>query len=170
MTEKRGAEKRSGARRPGIINDLRNLSFKNGDEDKVLDARFISAYKGKLAVKKAGTGGRSFSLGVLFISPELKAGNRYSIDTVKHEYGHTVQLKRLGLAVYLKAVARPSMKSKETGREYYSLPWEVTADMLGGVEREHAEGSEERGEAYLADWLPRRRAKKASEMKNRPGC
>ena len=147
-------------RRPGFINDLRNLSFKNRDENKVLDAKHISAYKGRPAIKRSGPKGRSFSLWALFISPKLAAGDQYAIDVVKHEYGHTVQLKRLGLPAYLAAIGYPSMKSGLSGREYYSQPWEVTADMYGGVEREHLEGSEAAGEAYLAGKLPRRRARK----------
>ena len=144
-------------RRPGLIDDLRNLSFRNRDENKVLEARHVSAYKGRLVIKKAGAGRRSFSLWALFISPELAAGDQNAIDTVKHEYGHTEQLKRLGLPAYLKAIGYPSMKSDMPGSAYYSLPWEVTADMLGGVEREHAEGSEEIGEAYLAGRSARRK-------------
>ena len=162
VAEKRPAEECAAEKRPGFINDLRNLSFKNTDENKVLAAKYVSAYRGRLVIKRAGPKGRSFSLFALFISPKLEAGNQYAINTVKHEYGHTLQLKRLGLPVYLKAIACPSMKSGLSGIEYYSQPWEVTADILGGVEREHAEGAEEIGEAYLADRQPRRKLAKGA--------
>ena len=135
--------------RRGLVSDFREFDFGNTDEKKVLEARVFSAYKRRFVIRCGGPGGRSFSIGVLFISSKLEAGDGVAADIVRHEYGHTEQLKRLGLFRYLRAIAWPSMRSRKTGVEYFSQPWEVTADMYGGVEREHLAGAEERG----LDWL-----------------
>ena len=102
-------------------------------EDRVLDAKIIAVYRGRLVLKIGGFKGRSFSFGFMFLSPKLKAGDEFARDMVRHEYGHTVQLKQMGLAAYIKKIAIPSVKSKVKGPEYYEQKWEVTADVDGGV-------------------------------------
>ena len=67
---------------------------------------------------------------------------KYADQTIKHEYGHTVQSKYLGW-LYLLVIGLPSfiwancfMKYREkTGKSYYSFYTERWADKLGGVER-----------------------------------
>jgi hypothetical protein len=86
----------------------------------------------------------------LFISPDKKPRVKENIALVQHEYGHTVQLERIGLIPYLFGIAYPSM-TNDPATGYYDQPWEVTADMFGGVNRTHAAGAEEAGEAYLAE-------------------
>ena len=58
-------------------------------------------------------------------------------NTVKHEYGHTVQFEQLGLWKYLKQVGIPSVTGYLLGDElpydYYTAPWEAEADMYGDV-------------------------------------
>lgn len=64
------------------------------------------------------------------------------IETIKHEYGHTVQSKYLGW-LYLLVIGLPSFiwcncfegYRKKTGLSYYWLYTEAWADKLGGVER-----------------------------------
>ena len=51
-----------------------------------------------------------------------------------HEYGHYVQLQELGWAKYIRYIAIPSATSKERDN-YYSQPWERTADLFGDVNR-----------------------------------
>lgn len=68
-------------------------------------------------------------------------------NSVKHEYGHTVQSKKLGW-LYLLVIGLPSgigylwdewFHSKWDWRKsyywYYNLPWEKQADEYGGVDR-----------------------------------
>jgi hypothetical protein len=123
--------------------------FNNEDEEAVLSAKLFSSYKGSPVIKIAGLGGRSFSFGAMFISPKETA-EKGGADTVRHEYGHIVQLKALGLLAYIKYIAKPSVKSKVSGPEYFDQPWEVTADVLGGASRYHDEAAREAGEAYLS--------------------
>ena len=65
--------------------------------------------------------------------------DNYGRMTLNHEWGHGVQERILGSA-YLFTVAVPSVayywydvKVVGTSRDYYSMPWERTADWLGGV-------------------------------------
>lgn len=53
---------------------------------------------------------------------------------MRHEYGHTIQLAVLGPTRYLTCIGLPSWQ-KWGYDPYYDKPWEVTADILGGVEK-----------------------------------
>ena len=133
-----------------LISDFKHFRRKNTDEDIVLSANYFSAYKKKLVIKKAGFGDRCFSFGILFISPNLKAGYEINRDAVRHEYGHTKQLDRLGPIKYYKYIGKPSMNSAVAGDSYYKQPWEVVADIEGGVtSREHDEETVQAGYDYL---------------------
>ena len=74
----------------------------------------------------------------MFITRETN--NRdYPEDIVRHEYGHTLQLKQLGVIDYALCIALPSWQEWGTNPNYYSRPWEITADVLGGVQsRNHS--------------------------------
>jgi len=128
----------------------KSYTHNHEEENRVLQARYVSLYKGKPVIRIAGLGGRSFSLYGLFISPELEPGDRKAIDTVKHEYGHAVQLEQLGIIRYLRHIALPSMSSTVQGASYYEQPWEITADLLGGVDRGHSDAALNAGKDYLA--------------------
>ena len=76
-------------------------------------------------------------------------------DTLKHEWGHTMQFLILGMGDYLNMIFLPSSISNLIDRNfslpYYQLPWEVTADMMGGVVRDGTTLSHQiLGLAYLA--------------------
>ena len=89
----------------------------------------VSSYKGKLVIRTDMD--RSGSLGILFISHnEDTAWDR--IDTIKHEFGHTKQLEQMGLVNYLILIGLPSWQ-KWGADSYYRKPWEITADIYGGV-------------------------------------
>lgn len=75
--------------------------------------------------------------------------NRYDKeDGMKHEYGHSIQSRYLGV-VYLLVIGLPSILwniidsiivARLVGYErsywiYYSMPWEAWADKLGNVKR-----------------------------------
>lgn len=80
------------------------------------------------------------------------AESKIDATTLRHEYGHSVQEKLLGPA-YLFNVAVPSVvyywydvKNNGSSKDYYSMPWERTADWLGGVNRRsYKKGSLARG-------------------------
>ena len=108
---------------------------RNTDEQVVLSAKHFAFYRGRLVVRHSLRGRTSCAiLGMIFLNRRELPGNPESIETVKHEYGHTVQESILGLCRYVKYIALPSMRSRDVPYEdYYSLPWEYTADLLGQV-------------------------------------
>lgn len=77
------------------------------------------------------------SLGRYIFVPSFADGNY-----IKHEYGHTVQSKRLGW-LYFFVIGIPSLLWAGCGKKYrkkhnvsyYSFYTEAWADKLGGVER-----------------------------------
>lgn len=70
-------------------------------------------------------------------------------DVVRHEYGHTKQLQQLGVVKYVIDIGVPSAL-EIGGGSYYSRPWEITADVYGGVQsRYHSDEDIEAGFSYL---------------------
>ena len=66
-----------------------------------------------------------------------------------------MQMLLLGVGDFFNMIAVPSMITNLVARKYkvnyYRMPWEITADMLGGVTRDaHTRTAKEIGVAYLA--------------------
>ena len=75
-----------------VIEDVKGFNLSNDDETKVLRSNYISAYKGSIVVRTSGN--RSGSLGVLMISRDtIMRADKDAV--IRHEYGHTFQLKQL---------------------------------------------------------------------------
>ena len=112
----------------------------NTDEQVVLDAEHFAFYRGQLVIRQdwAIADGRSGSFGIMFLHV-----SETDPTTVKHEWGHYVQLRQMGLFRYLINVAIPSRLSDPYDPYYYSNPWERTADFWAGVDRggEYRDGS-----------------------------
>ena len=98
----------------------------------------------------------SFSFGFIFINTKYEKEN-----TLDHEWEHTRQLLLLGVGDFFNGIALHSMlcagKTLLLGdnnffrKNYYKFPWEITADMFGGVTRdEHTDTAKALGIAYLA--------------------
>lgn len=75
----------------------------------------------------------SFSFGFIGLSKKHQ-----NADTLKHEYGHKLQMNNLGVLNYVFDVAIPSVTINALQRagklpyDYYSYPWEKEANTLGG--------------------------------------
>ena len=75
----------------------------------------------------------SFSFGFIGLSKKQQ-----NADTLKHEYGHKLQMNNLGVLNYVFDVAIPSITINlldKTGKltyDYYSYPREKEANTLGG--------------------------------------
>ena len=123
--------------------DVANFDLFNTDEQKALDSHYFSFYKGQFVVRSKLK--RSASFGIMFLS---STNPKTDANTVKHEWGHFIQLLILGPVAYTFSIAIPSALNGDA-KHYYSQPWEVTADMLGGVNRTHVTGSEDNGWQYL---------------------
>lgn len=70
------------------------------------------------------------------------------LTSLNHEWGHGIQEKLMGSGAYLLNVAIPSVITYWTlpydanyDMNYYSMPWERTADFFGGVNRGYKKGS-----------------------------
>lgn len=110
----------------------------------VADAEKASFYKG-MPVVKYDTKRSSSIMGVITLDKGA------SVDIVKHEWGHGLQQLILGQANYLITVGIPSWKKWGSG-DYYDKPWEIMAEMTGGVNNSSDERTLEemyRGENYL---------------------
>ena len=131
-----------------FIVDCLRYDVDNVDASVVADATFFSGYDGQLVFFGDWKSGRSGSFGRLMGVHLLSKGSRSFSELLKHEHGHYEQFLEIGLLKYIFAIAIPSMANDPV--DYYSQPWEVTADLLGGVTTHyHAPGSEAAGVAYL---------------------
>lgn len=122
------------------MTDFKNFNLANTSEDVTLNANYFSAYKGQYVIKANldFNGGRSGSFGVMILDKkegtEEKGGIEEGRRTVKHEWGHFVQLGMLGPKKYVEKIAIPSVSSKASYKDYYYQPWERSADIFGGVD------------------------------------
>ena len=118
-----------------VKEDVQNFDLANSDEGKVLESHYFSVYKGKLVLRPSKMGENAFSFGIIFLGPDV-AKDDY--NTVKHEYGHTVQYDKLGFWKYIEKVGIPSVTGYLMGDDlpydYYTAPWEAEADKYGGVD------------------------------------
>jgi len=114
-----------------LTEDARNYDEDNTDEQEVFNSNVFSSYRGVLVIKTDFEA--SFSFGFIGLSK-----SQQTPDTLKHEYGHTVQLEQLGFSDYVSDVTIPSILTNILDRQgtltydYYSYPWEAEANELGG--------------------------------------
>lgn len=115
-----------------IAEDRKNYDKLNENENKVFNSHYFSCYRGVPVLKTAFKA--SFSFGFIGLSKRQQ-----NSDTLKHEYGHKLQLKSMGVFRYFFRVACPSLtinllhRMKKLPYEYHSYPWEKEADTLGEV-------------------------------------
>ena len=136
-----------------VVNDIKNYNFFNTDESKVLNSKVFSSYEGTPVLRHSIPGITSFSISNTIVLNR----NSNGIDTVRHEWGHTVQQSLMGTPKYINRIAIPSIagnlitRNNPNPKLYYSLPWEYSADFFGGVERSsgYYEGSDIVGGIYF---------------------
>ena len=125
---------------PDIVSDLVSGELFTDDSDKVVErmrsGKTATVYEGTLMLTFTSDYLSSFTPGP-FVMLNTKDTDS---TTVKHEYGHSVQWKILGTPKYIAAVAAPSVitwtfSDKLSEDEYYSMPWERSADYFGKVSR-----------------------------------
>ncbi len=114
----------------------------NTDENAVIGSKKVSFYKGMPVYRtnnnRSGT----------FYAIMLAKGS--SIDDLRHERGHGWQSLMMGIGTYGLMIGLPSM-FEWSKRQYYDRPWEITADILGGVKnRTHSQQDISRGWWYFA--------------------
>lgn len=115
-----------------VVEDINSYDSNNQSEDVVFSSNYFSNYKGTLVVKTPFDA--SFSFGFIGLSTQQQDTN-----TLKHEYGHTVQMKYMGIGSYVSDVVVPSVTINILDRkgklpyDYFSYPWEAEANKLGGA-------------------------------------
>ena len=141
----------------------------NTNEDIVVNSKKVSFYKGVPVIRTDFEG--TFSFGAIVLSrgytdSKGKFHRETDPNVVKHEFGHNVQLMAVGLKNYSYFIAAPSVlsnvvhiiesliigsKNTSVSKVYYSLPWERSADLFGGVSRpDHKTNSADIALMYLA--------------------
>ena len=100
-------------------------------------------YKGVPVFSADWLGWGAASFGIIVMGSK----NLYDADfnnTLNHEYGHFVHMSMIGPVDYFVTTAIPSLAFAGLSNMdvfpseyYYDLPWERTADYLGGVERQY---------------------------------
>ena len=115
-----------------VAEDFHNYDANNQSEQKVFESNYFSNYKGAFVLKTSFD--TSFSFGIIGLCTQQQDSN-----TLKHEYGHTVQMQNLGVGRYITNVAIPSViinlldRQGKLPYDYYSYPWEAEANELGGA-------------------------------------
>ncbi|MBQ7380030.1 MAG: RHS repeat-associated core domain-containing protein [Clostridia bacterium] len=119
-----------------VKEDVQNFDTSNTSEEKVLKSNYFSYYQGNYGgafVLNLPIGDNAFSFGIIFMGTGVPDTD---YDTVKHEYGHTVQYDNMGFWDYLTQVGIPSVTGflkDPLPYSYYTSPWEKEADDYGMV-------------------------------------
>ena len=104
----------------------------NTDPNIAASANKVSFYKGSAVIKQDVFGTFAFAGAIWSNTGDI------GID-IQHEWGHNMQELILGPSAYITNIAIPSVANYLWGStqdiDYYSMPWERTADLLGGVNR-----------------------------------
>ena len=128
----------SGETTPASV-DSTELEISNNTIADALKANRFSIYRG-VPVVKLPIGKNAFSFGIIFLGNEVS-----DMETLQHEYGHSVNFALIGMPKYIVKVFVPSLVGFWSGvdyAKYYSLPWEYVADVLGNVNRSGYEYSQ----------------------------
>ena len=131
-----------------IRNDMNAIKWNpfNKDESVVSNSNKVSFYKGVPVFKTSGSSG-SF-LGILLTKNGFKgtSGHYWSPeDILKHEWGHSIQQMIYGPIPYLINIGIPSAFIDNSD----DVPWEITADLFGGVNRNYNFNDVKRGWNYF---------------------
>lgn len=121
----------------------------NSDEEKTredLKKHGVSFYKGTPVVTAPiETGAATF--GLIAMGDGNLSKSEFP-EVLNHEYGHSVHFRQVGAYTYLTTTAIPSLIGAGLTtfkilpyQYYYNLPWERTADYLGGVNRGYLPGA-----------------------------
>lgn len=104
----------------------------NADESLVLQSRKISYYKGASVFRTNMDASAGFG-GIILLSNRVK-DDRYGISHLRHEYGHVIQSRWLGIGMFGIVIGIPSIISVITNPKNHHNQWfEIWADQLGGV-------------------------------------
>ena len=112
--------------------DMNNIGWNlfNDDANLAANSNKVSFYKGVPVIRTNES--RSGTFGAIWLAPR-----RTGVE-VQHEFGHVVQMLIMGVPLYLIAIGLPSAAHFGEHKwpevtAYYRRPWEVSAELFGGV-------------------------------------
>ena len=118
----------------------------NNNANAVANSNFVSFYKGVPVFRNDGSSG---SFGVILLTRngfKGSSGHYWSPeDILMHEWGHSVQQMTFGPIPYLIDIGIPSAFIDNND----NAPWEITADILGGVNRSYNQDDVKQGWNYF---------------------
>lgn len=132
-----------------LRNDMNSINWNifNENQSAVLSSKKVSFYKGVPVFRIGGTRAGSFL--AIFLTDYERNDSIYNKNVINHELGHSIQQMIMGPINYLLCIGLPSWQ-EWSNRDYYDRPWEITADIFGGVNsRTHNSSDIERGYRYL---------------------
>lgn len=151
---------------PEIIEMFPHRYVTGQEEELLADRHRVTYYNDALCIRHPFKRFTSCAnMFCIFLNGNRGDNRRFHADpnTVKHEYGHMLQMRLLGPFRFIWYIAFPSMKGYHKHvpyASYYNQPWERGADYLGGVIRScHDDDSVEQWNVYLERILPRRKRK-----------
>ena len=124
-----------------IVKDAKNYDFFNTDETKVLDSKVFSSYNGTPVLRHDVVDGSMSVFNTIFLRRGATVDTG-GAETIRHEWGHTVQQSLMGTPKFLIRIAIPSLIGASLYvDDYYSQPWERSADFFGGATHTYSEDS-----------------------------
>lgn len=103
----------------------------NDPYDVIKYCKYICFYRGTRIVRHSVSGLSSWAIFQTIYLNDLEADPM----TVQHEYGHIIQERDIGSFAYLVRIFTPSIIGCTLKvQNYYDQPWELTADIFGGVQ------------------------------------
>ena len=135
-----------------IIEDKNNFRLYNTNTNKCAEAKVFSSYNGTLVIKQNFLPSScTISNTILLKDLDAQQDSYFVEQTIKHEWGHAVQETLLGYDSYISRIAIPSVIGCLSNKDnYYSQPWERSAEFFGGASSEaYVEGSEIRSTLYF---------------------
>ena len=129
----------------GIKKDMDTINWNpfNNNISAATSSDKVSFYKGCPIIR---TNGDSLSFGMIFLASEgfTDDGIEWTTDKILlHEYGHYIQLTTYGFGLYFLCIGIPSFIYNDQ-----NSPWEISADLLGGVQRPYNSVDVIAGELY----------------------
>ena len=136
-----------------IRDDMNSIGWNpfNTNEYAALNSKKVSFYKGIPVYRINGE--RSGSFLAIWLSRGYTDRNgvfrpENDPNTVRHEFGHNMQQLIMNPVFYGISIGIPSYFALGPW-SYYDKPWEITADILGGVNRTYNQADVNRGWWYL---------------------
>jgi len=130
-----------------VWQDIKAYDKSNISEEIVFNANYFSYYRGQRVIRQS-LSRRSGSFGPFIFLSTSVTDNVDGVNTVMHESGHNHQYSELGLQRFTAGIAPPSILSWKASN-YSAQPWEIHAEIYGGVNHTYTLDEIERGVRFM---------------------